>query len=260
MIASGVSSELAANCTHWDIKPDEKRARDVLRLVINEKSGRFNTIDQLLAAGQISDAQADYIQEEHKEYGNGRVPPYYYISQIHRVVSDQDKSKSYLYAVCMFEGLAVGQLKGDWRKYGGDRINHSFYIGFHHLPALMPRVVRDSDDQEKRVLEFNWRNSNSSTGTRVYDIPWDINTFNEMLKHAFGPFEDGKVSLGIHKGNKHCGVSGVKDLNDFVADDINAVIDRYEKPPATYNFNVQPEKLAQYLQLDEAAKEKQQYQ
>jgi hypothetical protein len=78
-----------------------------------------------------------------------------------------------------------------------------------------------------------------------------------MLKHAFGPFEEGKVSLGIHRGNKHY---GVKDLNDFIADDINAVIERYEKPAPTYTFNVQPEKLATYLQLDEAAKQEQQYQ
>ena len=256
MIEDGISNELAANCTYWDVKPDEKRARDALRLAINEKSGKFNTVDQLLAAGQISDVQADYIREEHKTHGNGRVPPYFYIYQIHRVVDEADKSKSYLYAACMFEGLSVGQLKGDWRKYEGDHINHSFYIGFHNLPTLTPRVVKDSDEQEKRVLEFNWKYSNSWTGTRIYDIPWDINIFNKMLKHAFGSFEDGKVSLGIHRGNKHY---GVKDLNDFVADDINAVIDRYEKPQPTYTFNISPEKLAKYIQLDEAAKEKDQY-
>jgi hypothetical protein len=41
MIEDGVSNELAANCTYWDIKPDEKRAQDVLRLAINEKSGKL---------------------------------------------------------------------------------------------------------------------------------------------------------------------------------------------------------------------------
>jgi hypothetical protein len=105
----------------------------------------------------------------------------------------------------MFEGLAIGQLKGDWKKYAGDRINHSFYIGFHNLPALTPRIVRDSDEQEKRVLEFSWRNSNSSTGTRIYDIPFDVNTFNKLMKHAFGSFEEGKVSLGVSRGGNIMG-------------------------------------------------------
>jgi hypothetical protein len=76
MIKDGVSERLANDCTYWHIHPEEKRARDVLKLVTNEKTGKLWDIPTLQQAGRLSDAQIDQITREHEQYGNGRAPPY----------------------------------------------------------------------------------------------------------------------------------------------------------------------------------------
>jgi hypothetical protein len=230
MVQDGISERLASQVTSYEPSTEEKRAREVLRVCISDKTGRFHTIESLQQANLLSDAQADYIREEHKGLGNGRVPPYYFISQVHRVIPENNSSKSYLTANTLFEGLAVGTLESQpYRILEGDRINHSWTFGVYYLPTLVPRTVNDSDGRNKRVLEFNWREIGWN-GRKVYTIPFDVDTFNTIMKHAFGPFEEGKISLSILRGGKNY---GVKDIDDFLATDgteINAIVDRWEKP------------------------------
>jgi hypothetical protein len=139
MIQDGVSERLAKQVTSYELSTDERRARDVLRVCLSQKTGRLNTIESLSQANILSSAQVDYIIQEHKEHGNGRVPLYYYISQVRRIIDDNDKSKSYLIAHALFEGLAVGTLEAEsWRILEGDRINHSWTFGLYYLPTLAP--------------------------------------------------------------------------------------------------------------------------
>jgi hypothetical protein len=47
---------------------------------------------------------------------------------------------------------------------------------------------------ESRVLEFNWQNwSGIYSSIRIYDITFEVDTFNALMKHAFGPFEDAVI-------------------------------------------------------------------
>jgi hypothetical protein len=256
MIKDGVSERLANDCTYWHIHPEEKRARDVLKLVTNEKTGKLWDIPTLQQAGRLSDAQIDQITRGHKQYGNGRVPPYWYVSQIHRVVDGQDKTKSYLMAHCMFEGLAVGQLKGDWRTYEGDRINHAFTLGFYHQPILNATNIMDSDGENKRVLVHNWEAGNWS-GNRIYEIPFEVSIFEELLKHAYGPFEEGKISLGIISGNRNY---GVKSIEDFTTNDLPGLLKCKEEPQPTYKFDIDPKALADFMKYQQTMKERGEHQ
>src|SRR5918994_1718818 len=66
MIQEGVSEKLAKDYTYWHVHPEEKRARNVLKLVINEKTGKLWDILTLQQAGKLSDVQIDQIITEHK--------------------------------------------------------------------------------------------------------------------------------------------------------------------------------------------------
>jgi hypothetical protein len=252
MVQEGVSEKLAKDCTYWHTHPEERRAHNVLKLVTNERTGKLWDIPTLQQGGRISDVQVELIRREHKKYGNGRTPPYWYVSQINRVVDEQDKSKSYLTASCMFEGLAVGQLKDEpWRIYEGDRINHSFSLGYYQQPALTATNIKDSDGENKRVLVHNWEGGHWSSISRVYDIPFEVGIFEELLKNAFGPFEAGKISLAIITGNR---TYGVKSIQDFTTDDLPGLIKSYETPPPTYKFDIDPKALADFMKYQQSMK------
>jgi hypothetical protein len=169
-----------------------------------------------------------------------------------RIVDEQDRSKSYLTAYCIFEGIAVGSLKDQpWQKYEGDRINHSFNLGYYNLPILSPRTVKDSDGENKRVLEHNWELGHWD-GQRVYDIPFEVSTFQEMMKHAFGSFEDGKIGLSIPTANT---VYGVHSIDEFLTDDLPGLIKRKQEPQPTYKFDIDPKALADFMKYQEAMKQ-----
>jgi hypothetical protein len=91
---------------------------------------------------------------------------------------------------------------------------------------------------------------------RVYEIPWSKEVFDAMMKHI----RNGIV--GLHISDIRASRTYVpRTVDEFLTDEENLeeLIKSYERPPATYNFNIQPEKLAKYLQMDAAAEKQDHY-
>jgi hypothetical protein len=250
----GVSDELIARCIHYESLPSENRKRETLKLVTNSKTGRLHDTFTLQQAGRLSDAEIEGIRTEH----NGLLPPYYYVTNIRRVLDDRQNSREYLVYSLLFEGISAGgKREGHINAEANMRINDSAIVGYHLVPRITWETIKDKDGEEKRVATFDSIRTPiiDDASTRVYEIPFSKEAVEALMKHT----RNGQVALGIDhlSKNKHY---AIKDVNEFLTDDLPALIERYEKPPATYNFNVQPEKLATYLQLDEAAKQEHQYQ
>ena len=250
MLEEGVSPELVSRCLHYESLPEESSKRETLKLTTNPKTNRLYTVSELQMAGQLSDAEIEGIRAEH----GGREPPYYHVTSIRRVFDDRTSPhREHLVYTILFEGLCVGKRDGHINADNNMRINESAVIGYSLIPKISWNNMRDKDGQEKRVAVFNGRITDDGT-SRSYEIPFSREVVEALMKHTKDG--QGQVGLEIHHLSKSKRY-GVKDINEFLTDDLPALIERYEKPPATYNFNVQPDKLAKYLQLDEAAKAEQ---
>jgi hypothetical protein len=239
----GISEELIARSIHYESLPVENRKKETIKLVTNSKTGKLWDIPTLQNAGKLSDVEVEGIRTEH----NGLLPPYYYMTNIRRVLDDrQNLPKEYLVYSLLFEGICIGKRDGHINPEPNLRINDSATVGYHLVPRITWETVKDKDGEEKGVATFDSTRTPiiDDVSTRVYELQWDKSLIEVLLKHT----QNGQVALGIDhlSKSKHY---GVKDINDFLSDNIAEVIDRYEKPKPTneYNFNINPDQLASFM-------------
>src|SRR5215207_2990784 len=122
----GVSDQLINQSLAWEKGTMERHYAETIKLTVNPRTGKLWDLSTLEAAGMISDAERENIIREH----NGREPPYYYVSQLHRIFDDRSTPpKSYLTANCLFEGIAVGKREGVVNAPPNRKINTSFTFG-----------------------------------------------------------------------------------------------------------------------------------
>jgi len=255
MREEGISDQLIAHSIRYETSSEEHVRKETLKLVINPKTGKFWDITTLQNAGKLSNAEIQGIRAEH-----GRDPPYYYVTGIRRVLDDlQNPPREYLTYSIIFEGICVGKREGVINPEANMKINESTTIGYHVVPRITWETIKDSDGEEKRVATFDSLRTPiiDNANTRVYEIEWDKKIVEALLKYT----KNGAVlpGLGITRlsDNKHYAASS---LEEFMTDDLPGLIKSRETPKPTYTFNIAPERLAKYLQMEEAAKEEHQYQ
>jgi hypothetical protein len=247
----GISNKLISRCLRYETTGLENHYKETLKLVINPKTQKFWDIPTLQNAGKLSDTEIEGIRAEH----NGREPPFYYVSNIRRVLDDrQNPHKEYLTFNILFEGLCVGKREGHMNPEPNMRINVGTTIGYHLLPKLSWDNIKDEDGEEKRVTMFDSNRPVVDLGNnRIYEIGFSKEIVAALMKHT----RDGQVAFGIDQlsKDKHYGINSIEE---FLADDLQALVEQLNAPKPT--INIDSRGLYNYLKADQASKEKHQYQ
>jgi len=237
----GISDKLISNSTYFEETVQERVNKEMLKLV-TDRNGKFHSIPKLLETGRITEAEADSIRAFH----NGLEPPYYYITQMHRIYDNRtNPPKQYLTYDILFEGLALAKRQNVVNPEPNLRINTSATLGYHNPAQIGWNTVNDENGNEQRVATFNYMyGMQDNPQSRVYEFLYSRELVEEMLKHT----KDGQAGLVISKlrEQKHY---GVRDVQEFLTDDIEALLEKFEKPPApstTNIYNLSPEKEAEY--------------
>jgi hypothetical protein len=237
----GVSDKLIARCLgSYDTSTLENHFRETLKLVTNPKTQKLWDTFTLSQAGKISNAEIESVRAEHQ----GQEPPYYYITGIRRIHDNRgNPPKDYLTADFIFEGLCVGKREGHVNPEPNMKINTAATIGYRVPLRFTNESIRDEDGEEKRVVMLN-SHIIDDIYTRIYEIPFSKEVFDAMMKHT----KNGEVSLTITdlKNSKHY---TAKNVEEFLTDDVTALIEGYIKPKPTnqYNFNINPDQLAAFM-------------
>jgi hypothetical protein len=222
---------------------DIKQKRRWLAASINKKTGAFHTLDQLLAAGKISEV-------EKKLFGD-KTFPRREITQILRHQTD-DKREWILRFECWYGLTADAGVV----TISANDIDYARRVSIE--PESVPQDPSVQGSPHVKVLKIGTCLPGYYGAQKIYLTPFTKeNVLAAMQKAQRSEELHGQVSLILSKDNAHNPISA-PDFDTF----INAPFDELWKQLTTPapQINLNPRDLANYIKYDRESKNKDAYQ
>jgi hypothetical protein len=229
--------QLTKNLVH---PMDVKQKKRWLASVINPKTGDYYTLDQLQAAGKISNA-------EKKLYGDKPLPRRE-LTQLLRYQTDDNKE--WMVRTEIWYGLNIS----------GAVVSISVN-NLDFAKQVVPRAESTPQDPtiqgspEVKILKIGNCLPSYETANKVWLTPFSKENLLAALQKASKPSDPrlhGHISLTIHKDGAHNPIS-VSDLDTFTNVPFNDLWARLTAPTPQINLN--PKSLESFIKMDRESRE-----
>jgi hypothetical protein len=227
---------------------DEMGPMDVLKkkrwlaATINPKTGEFHTLEQLMSAGVISDAEIKFFQ--------GPLPRRELVGMTRHQTYDK---KEFLVRSERFFGLSAS---GSVLTISADNIDFTKKVGFE--PDIVPIDPEQPKGATARIVKVGRCMPGYETAEKIFLTPFTKDNIAAAMQKAQRSSEThGQISLAISRDGASNPLT-ITDLNTFTNAPFDELWDRLTSPAPQININ--SKELMNYVKIDRESRDKDAYQ